>query len=215
MSKRDVPAVPPVDATDARLPETRPAAASARDRLLAAAFQLLTEVPVDRITVRMIAARAGVGHSLITRHFGTRAGLLTAAIGATLVTIAKDITRAPDIHTAVRGAFDRVLQSPELTAAINVVTTQSQAVEQREGFPIVEAFTAHLEAAGAPPQRARARAATITNMIFVWIGAEPRWLRMGGHPDTTTGRYDYLQTLLELVDNAIAGGPTPDQPPPT
>jgi AcrR family transcriptional regulator len=210
MNQRHLPAVVPADGPEARLPESRPATALARDRLLAAAYQLLTEVPVDRITVRMIAARAGVGHSLITRHFGTRAGLLTAAIGATLVNIAKDITEAPDIYTAVRRAFDRVLQSPELTAAINVVTTQSKAVEQREGFPIVEAFAAQLEAAGAPPQRARARAATITNMIFVWISAEPRWLRMGGHPDATTGRYDYLQTVLELVDNAIAGRPAQD-----
>jgi hypothetical protein len=26
---------------------------------------------------------------------------------------------------------------------------------------------------------------------------------MGGHPDPTTGRYDFLQTLLGVVDDTI------------
>ena len=38
----------------------------ARDRLLAAAHELLTEAPLNEITVRRIAERAGVAHSLIT-----------------------------------------------------------------------------------------------------------------------------------------------------
>ena len=175
----------------------------ARDRLLVAAHELLTEVPLERITVRTIAARAGVGHALITRYYGSRAGLLTAAIGSTLIAMKDDIAHAPDIHTAVRGAFHRVLENPELAAAISIVTTQSRAVERSEGFPMVTALAAHLEAAGASPARARARAATIINMIFSWVGIEDRWLRMGGHPDAITGRYDFLQTLLELVDSAI------------
>ena len=195
------------DTVDTSQPAIGPA--PARDRLLAAARELLAEVPVERITVRTIAARAGVRHATITHHYGSRAGLLAIAIGATLIDLADAITHAPDIHTAVRGAFHHLLQQPGLTSAIGVVTMGSNTVEQREGFPVVDAFTAHLEAAGAPPERARDRAATITMMIFGWVGAEARWLRMGGHADDpTTGRYEFLQTLLGVVDDAIHGRPT-------
>jgi AcrR family transcriptional regulator len=188
---------------------------SARERLLVAARELLTEVPLNTITVRLIAGRAGVGHTLITRYYGSRAGLLLSAIGNTLGGIATDIANAPDIHAAVRGAFNRVQQHPQLTAAINTLTTETQAVEENEGFPIVEAFAAQLEAAGVPPARARQRAAIITVMTFGWVGPEPRWLRMAGlDGDPTTGRYVYLQTLLELVDNAIQPPPPGERPPP-
>lgn len=200
---------------DRSQPATGPA--PARDRLLAAARELLTEVPVDSITVRTIADRAGVRHANITHHYGSRAGLLATAIGATLVDLADAITHAPDIHTAVRGAFHHLLEQPGLTSSIGIVTMGSDAVEQREGFPVVDAFTAQLKAAGAPPERARDRAATITMMIFGWVGAEERWLRMGGHADDpTTGRYEFLQTVLGVVDDAIHGRPTPkSQPAPT
>jgi AcrR family transcriptional regulator len=175
----------------------------ARDRLLVAARELLTEVPLDAITVRAIAARAGVGHSLITRYYGSRAGLLAAAIADALTTIADEIACADDIHAAVRLAFARVQENPELTSAINVTTTQTDTLQQRRGFPVVEAFTAHLQAAGVPAEHARERAATITMMVFIWAGSGTRWLKMSGYDhDPTTGRYRYLQMLLELVDHS-------------
>ncbi len=187
----------------------------ARQRLLVAARELLAEVPITGITVRMIAERAGVGHALITRYYGSRARLLTIAIGMTLVDLAADIADAPDAHAAIRRAFDRVLGSRELTAAINVVVLETEEVEEREGFPIVEALTAHLEAAGAPPAAARRTAATLTLMIFAWAGAEARWLRMSGHADDpTTGRYEFQQTLLALADRAaeqVRGAGTPGE----
>jgi AcrR family transcriptional regulator len=50
-----------------------------RERLLAAARQLLIESGGD-LDVEDVAATAGVSKSLIWRHFGNRAGLLTAVI---------------------------------------------------------------------------------------------------------------------------------------
>ncbi len=159
------------------------------------------------ITVRMIAERAGLGHALITRYYGSRGRLLTIAVSVTLVELAADVAGASDMHAAIRRTFDRVLGSRELTAAINVVALETEEVEEREGFPVVEALTAHLEAAGAPPIVARRTAATLTMMIFAWAGAEPRWLRMGGYADdATTGRYEFLQILLALADRAAGQG---------
>lgn len=174
---------------------------SARQRLLVAARELLAEQPVGDITVRMIAQRAGVGHALISRYYGSRGRLLTIAVGLALVELAAEVADAADARAAIRRIFDRVL-SGELAAAINVIALQNEEVEEREGFPIVEALTAHLEAAGAPAGAARSAAATVTMMIFAWAGTETRWLRMGGYEDATTGRYEFLQVLFSLADRA-------------
>ena len=174
---------------------------SARQRLLVAARELLAEQPVSDITVRMIAKRAGVGHALISRYYESRGRLLTIAVGFALVELAAEVADASDAHAAIRRILDRVLSS-ELAGAINVVALQTEEVEEREGFPIVEALTTHLEAAGAPAGAARSAAATLTMMVFAWAGAETRWLRMGGYDDATTGRYEFLQILLALADRA-------------
>lgn len=174
---------------------------SARQRLLAAARELLAEQPVSDITVRMIAERAGVGHALISRYYESRGRLLTIAVGFALVELAAEVANAADSHTAIRRIFDRVLSS-ELAGAINVIALQNEEVEEREGFPIVEALTTHLEAAGAPASAARSAAATVTMMVFAWAGTETRWLKMGGYDDVTTGRYEFLQILLALADRA-------------
>jgi AcrR family transcriptional regulator len=50
-----------------------------RERLLVAARDLLIETGGD-LDVERVAARAGVSKSLIWRHFGNRAGLLTAVV---------------------------------------------------------------------------------------------------------------------------------------
>jgi len=163
---------------------------------------------MNTITVRMIAERAGVGHTLITRYYGSRGRLLTIAIGITLMELAHQIAAAPDVHAAVRSTFHQVLQSRELTSAINVASLDS--VEQTDDFPVSDAFATQLSSAGATPERARERAATLTLMIFAWAAAEPRWLAMAHHADDpTTGRYEFQRTLLTLVDEAIHHQPQP------
>lgn len=199
---------PPDNATsDAGPAPARPD--HARDRLLTAARELLSQAPMDTITVRMIAERAEAGHTLITRYYGSRRRLLTIAIGITLIELAQQIEAAPDAHAAVRSTFHHVLQSRELTSAINVATLDS--AEQTD-FPVVDALARHLSSAGATLARARERAATLTLMIFAWAAAEPRWLKMAHHADDpTTGRYQFQRTLLALVDDAIHPQP-PNNP---
>lgn len=52
----------------------------ARDRLLIAARSHLAAGDYDRTSARALAAEAGVSHSLVNFHFGSRAGLTTAAL---------------------------------------------------------------------------------------------------------------------------------------
>lgn len=49
------------------------------DRLLDAAIHIAGVEGVDRVTYRSVAARAGVSHSLVRFHFGTREAMLAAA----------------------------------------------------------------------------------------------------------------------------------------
>lgn len=51
-----------------------------RERLIAAATELLRERPPDRVSVREIAAAAGVNHGLVHRYFGGKEGLVMAVL---------------------------------------------------------------------------------------------------------------------------------------
>jgi AcrR family transcriptional regulator len=53
---------------------------SPRDRLLQAVIDLLPDCPADSLSVRDIAAEAGVNHGLVHRHFGSKEALLREAI---------------------------------------------------------------------------------------------------------------------------------------
>ena len=55
----------------------------AKERIVEVATEMLLEAPtqIDKITVRQIAERAGVGTGSINYHFGSRDNLLSLAIG--------------------------------------------------------------------------------------------------------------------------------------
>src|SRR5262245_38114204 len=53
----------------------------ARTRLIEAATELLADRPASAVTVREIAERAGLHHSLIHRHFGSKDELVRAVVG--------------------------------------------------------------------------------------------------------------------------------------
>ncbi len=61
-------------------PGGRPRDASIDERVLAATRELLLEVGWDALSVRMVAARAGVGRSSLSRRWGSKAELVLHAI---------------------------------------------------------------------------------------------------------------------------------------
>jgi AcrR family transcriptional regulator len=68
----------------------------AKERILQAAIALMDEVEdSDRITIRQIAERAGVGVGLINYHFQTREHLLYTAIGEYMTQLITAIQQAP------------------------------------------------------------------------------------------------------------------------
>lgn len=79
------PATPPAEEpVRRRRGRPRKGEPNARDLILAAATEEFGEVGYDASTTRGIAARAGVDPALLHHHFGTKADLFTASIGAPL-----------------------------------------------------------------------------------------------------------------------------------
>ena len=59
---------------------TRPSADATRERILAAALDLFSELSFDGATTREIAARAGVTQPLLNYHFSSKDELWRAAV---------------------------------------------------------------------------------------------------------------------------------------
>ena len=53
---------------------------TAKDKILRAVIELLPDRPADALSVRDIAAQAGVNHGLVHRHFGSKEALVREAI---------------------------------------------------------------------------------------------------------------------------------------
>jgi AcrR family transcriptional regulator len=72
----------PPEKSSTRRPRTgrRPGATSSRDAILASARRLFAEHGYEAASMRAIAADAGVDAALLVHFFGTKAGLLSAAI---------------------------------------------------------------------------------------------------------------------------------------
>ena len=66
--------------TETAIRATRPSADATRERVLAAALDLFSELSFDGATTRDIAARAGVTQSLLNYHFSSKEELWQAAV---------------------------------------------------------------------------------------------------------------------------------------
>lgn len=77
--------------------QARAAAAEAtRQRILDAAEATYEALPLNEVTLAAVAERAGVSVQTVLRHFGTRDGLLLAALANSIAKMGGDRTVAPD-----------------------------------------------------------------------------------------------------------------------
>jgi TetR/AcrR family transcriptional regulator, repressor for neighboring sulfatase len=74
--------------TRARLTE-----AEGRAALLTAATEIVNETGSPNLTVREVAARAGINHGLVHRYFGTKDTLISAVIDEISAALATDLAR--------------------------------------------------------------------------------------------------------------------------
>ena len=84
-----------------------------RDLLVDATLRLLVTRPVAGVSVRDIAAEAGVNHGLVHRHFGSKDGLIKAAVERAAKTVYGDDTPA-----RASWFFERLREHPELAILV-------------------------------------------------------------------------------------------------
>lgn len=141
----------------------RPRDASIDQRVLSVTRQLLMEVGWDDLSVRMVATRAGVGRSSLTRRWNSKAELvLHAILGETpdlspfsgtdlagwiewVVRGSHELFSAPDVHEAVPGLLLAMRENDEMRKALWA----------NFSGPAVQLFAEHLRAS-TPAQRRRA-----------------------------------------------------------
>jgi AcrR family transcriptional regulator len=126
-----------------------------RTAVLAATRDLVAERGPDGFSVREIAARAGVNHALVHRHFGTKSDVLKEMLAMDAAAVVAAIT---DAGLPTRGA-----------AGADVVTELLEVLAARPSY-----WRALVHAVLDSPQAAVPGTAATTDLFSgLWSGAEP------------------------------------------
>jgi AcrR family transcriptional regulator len=103
---------------------TREPEEARREQILMAAFAVASRDGISGLTVRAVAAEAGISHALVLFHFGRKErlvrGLLEWVIGGTAVLhISEDIARFPHardrLHALLQQEMSRLSHQPQHT----------------------------------------------------------------------------------------------------
>lgn len=204
--------------------EDRTAAAQIRD----AAMELYAERGFDAVTVRDIAARAGVSAALVIHHFGSKAGLRAAvderamAVLDELFSLAGQPEAMSGDATSLMAMFSEVLdEMPELLGYLRrLIVAGGPTAERlfRGLFVASRDMLAQMEAAGAiaasPDPEARAALLIANDLGAVVLRDQIRSV-LGVDPMRGEGLTRWSDALLDLytrglfrVDPESQGGTT-------
>jgi TetR/AcrR family transcriptional regulator, transcriptional repressor of bet genes len=95
-----------------------------REQILESAFRVATRAGIGRLTVRAVAAEAGVSHALVLFYFGRKARLVTELLdwliaSMTVLHISEDIASFPHVRDRLHGLMQqemaRLSHQPEHT----------------------------------------------------------------------------------------------------
>ncbi len=177
-------------------------AAEVKAELLAATVSLLAERLPAAISVRDIAARANLQHSLINRHFGTKDQLIAEAIDALTTEYAAAVSVADTPVDSYLLALSHLRAN--LTAALALGRDRAAPVDADEGrqFP---GYATHLQlllAAGAPDNdHTRLVAGFLLALVAGWAFLGDNFVE-AAHLDDPTG--DAVAAQLTAVLTAVA-----------
>jgi AcrR family transcriptional regulator len=192
------------------MPSDDPPAAVGRDAvveaLLEAAEAEFLDVGVAAASVRRIAARARVNHGLIHRHFGSKAGLVTAVLERLARQTASAFDRGDDPDAVFDGAspFGRHLRVLARAAIDNVDMRTLQS-----SHPVAERLVARLEdQLGLAEDEARRTAAHLMALTFGFQLFAPFIFDATG-ADESVVQQDLIRAAVTL---ARAEGSAPPDP---
>ena len=164
-------ATPPVAVRDAR--DT----VSARDKLVAAAAELLGEVGPRATSVRMVADRAGVNHGLVHHYFSSKDGLLRAAMES-LVDAHEAWAREQSAGSPIPAPLALLGDRRYLAAVVRCVLDDEMDLARTEldrGVSVPRATLDHIVArrGGTSDARTKALVALGMAMEMGWAALEP------------------------------------------
>ncbi len=123
----------------------RPYGAEAvRKAVIAAAIELFARQGPAAVSIRQIAARAGVNHGLVHRHFGSKQALLTMVLDELSADLAAaDLALGPDREGAWSRAFRATRKQNAYWRILGHIMLEGQALsELQPDFPLIRSMVA-------------------------------------------------------------------------
>jgi AcrR family transcriptional regulator len=145
--------------------------------LIEAAGGLFAERGPARVSVREVAAAAGVNHGLVHHYFGSKDALLRAVLEDLAAHVADEVA-AWDGRGDWFATGDATARHARITAYL-LLDARSPAAVQTE-FPAVAALVRELQRRGTTEQEARRRAAQVTALVLGWQLFEPFVVKAAG-----------------------------------
>jgi len=150
--------------------------------LIDAAASLFAERASGHVTVRDIAARAGVNPTLIHRYFGSKRELMRAAMDKAQGNVVVTIDEMPDVIEGAAEVIHASLQERELVAALARATLDGVLGDLPGGRPamarLLVRFEAELESRGAGRHDIRLVVACLSAAVMGYSLFD-RYLRQG------------------------------------
>ncbi len=181
-------------------------AAEVRADLLAATRELLSERSVRAVTVRDIAARAGVQHSMITRHFGSKDALVAQAVGSAAAEYAQAFRAAQDPVEGYVLALRHLRALPGTGLVLSAGGDERADGDEDSQFPGVAQHLGSLLDAGAPDDlRTRVLAGLLASAVLGWSLGRDTAMDAFGIGRERTAEVDALaeELLAELIASQL------------
>ena len=185
--------------------------ADVRERLIVAATELLAERPTGGVTVRDIADRAGLHHSLIHRHFGGKEQLLKVVTARLAMQYWEAVYTAEvtpeDPAAGFKAALDYLQRDPGERAAAfaGLLLGDPAAYLVQESFPGVELHVAQLQRLldGASTTKRDPRLITVAAVALIggWTLLEDWAMRAGGLEDLS--QKEVRSQIVEILDDMV------------
>ena len=174
---------------------TRLTEAEGRAALLAAATEIVTETGSPNITVREVAARAGINHGLVHRYFGTKDTLIAAVIDEIAERVAHEL-REQGGESVVAGDGAGTLAR---LIGHAMVAGSDDVGDGGRSHPVADVLVARCrEQAGLSEDAARVAAAQIIALTLGWRLNEPFLVSACG-----LGERDVLELRRELYRTCV------------
>ena len=130
-----------------------------------------------RVSVREVAASAGVNHGLVHHYFGSKDALLRAVLDDLAAHVADEIANV-DGTDGLFATGQSTARHARITAYL--LLDAHNPAEVQTAFPAIDALVRELRRRGITEHQARARAAQVSALVLGWQLFEPFVVKAAG-----------------------------------